>query len=176
LTSTGLREEGKGTAVIKLCVGDETNLGIVLAGSGLDKEGAVACIAGLAPESIALRSDALEPGDIILCVNGTPTAGLNRTELISLLEPRSRSIVQLEIEYELPAPLQNLTPSIAKCSRLVIERTSASVGSFGFTLRGGVCAEFGLCRPLTVTQVRPGSAADSVQGWQTEGRRSHPGN
>ena len=32
--------------------------------------------------------------------------------------------------------------------------------SFGFTLRGGTCDDAMKSRPLTVTQIRPGSSAD----------------
>ena len=44
-----------------------------------------------------------------------------------------------------------------KCIDINLERDG---DSFGFTLRGGISCESAKSRPLTVTQIRPGGAAD----------------
>ena len=54
--------------------------------------------------------------------------------------------------------VQNLTPTVGKCSRMSIRRDGGS--SFGFVLRGGVNSDLSVCRPLVVTHIRAGSAAD----------------
>ena len=55
--------------------------------------------------------------------------------------------------------VQNLTPTVAKCSRVAICRDD-NTSSFGFILRGGVNSDLSVCRPLVVTHIRSGSAAD----------------
>ena len=65
--------------------------------------------------------------------------------------------------------MQNLTPTVAKCSRIAVGRrdpddhggaSCCSSSSFGFVLRGGVSSDLSVCRPLAVTHIRSGSAAD----------------
>jgi len=50
------------------------------------------------------RSDTIEPGDVILSVNGTATAGLLHSDVIALLSVQPHSTVQLEIKYCQPEP------------------------------------------------------------------------
>jgi len=61
--------------------------------------------------------------------------------------------------YVLHSTVQNLTPTVARCSRVAICRDD-STSSFGFILRGGVNSDLSICRPLMVTHIRSGSAAD----------------
>ena len=57
--------------------------------------------------------------------------------------------------------VQNLTPTVAKCSRLVVHRdTDSGCSLFGFVLRGGISSDLSICRPLVVSHIRAGSPAD----------------
>jgi len=56
--------------------------------------------------------------------------------------------------------VQNLTSTVAKCSRIAIPRNNGGGCSFGFVLRGGVSSDLSVCRPLVVSHIRSGSAAD----------------
>jgi len=46
------------------------------------------------------------------------------------------------------------------CKRLEVMLVRDAGGTFGMTLRGGASGDPGKCRPLTVTQIRPGGPAD----------------
>jgi len=46
------------------------------------------------------------------------------------------------------------------CKRLEVTLVRDAGGTFGMTLRGGASVDPGKCRPLTVTQMRPGGPAD----------------
>ena len=50
------------------------------------------------------RGDILEPGDQILSINGSNVTHLKHEEVIALLKPLPHSVVEIEIEYELPEP------------------------------------------------------------------------
>ena len=50
------------------------------------------------------RSDVLEPEDVILSIDGTPTSGLRQEQVAGLLRAQPGSVVEIEIEYEMPQP------------------------------------------------------------------------
>ena len=50
------------------------------------------------------RSDVLEIEDVILSIDGTSTAGLRQEQVAGLLRAQPGSVVEIEIEYEMPEP------------------------------------------------------------------------
>jgi len=50
------------------------------------------------------RSDTIEPGDVILSVNGTATSGLRQSDIAALLSVQPHTTVLLEIKYGQPEP------------------------------------------------------------------------
>jgi C-terminal processing protease CtpA/Prc len=71
---------------------------------GMGVEGGVDCsrpahISHLRPGGVAEKSLALQVGDRILSINGTPTEPLMQSEIASLLE-NAGTVVNLEIAYE----------------------------------------------------------------------------
>lgn len=54
--------------------------------------------------AVVCRSDVLEPDDQILSINGTSVDGLRQEEVANLLKVQPESVVEIEIEYELPEP------------------------------------------------------------------------
>ncbi|KAK2139759.1 hypothetical protein NP493_6218g00000 [Ridgeia piscesae] len=102
------------------------------------------------------RSDALEVGDYIVSVNGIRTALLRHEEIVNLLKNAGGSVI-LEVEYELPDPPQESASVLHKRIEVQVEKEGQT---YGFTLRGGLSTDSAKCRPLTVTQIRPGSSAD----------------
>ena len=72
---------------------------------------------------------------------------------MKLYEPISND----DISCLLSPAAQNTFSVLCKCIEVSLEKDG---GSYGFTLRGGVQTEPSKCRPLTVTQIRPGGAAD----------------
>ena len=136
-------------------------------------------IEALRPGGVGARSRALQEGDQILAINGTPTDHLTDQEAIALLQ-NVGTVINLEIAFEAPSdgesPLPNLTVitlhitpihlsslSMHVCSE-VEKLASKSViicfqkegkNSFGFTIRGGRTEN----RPVSVAHVRQGSLA-----------------
>ncbi|XP_013397245.1 glutamate receptor-interacting protein 1-like isoform X3 [Lingula anatina] len=148
-------DDRKGTCFVELFKKEGCSLGLTVSG-GVDK-GDIPRISNLRPGSIAHRSDQLEVGDLIISVNGIRTATLAHNEIINLLKNAGDRVV-LEVEYELPdyAPQNSFTVQ----TKVVEVKLEMDDNSFGFTLRGGICSERIKCRPLTVTHIRPGGAAD----------------
>ncbi|KAG1676716.1 Glutamate receptor-interacting protein 1 [Nymphon striatum] len=155
LTDSHVSEEKRGASIVELLKKDGSTLGIIFAG-GSDK-GTRPRITNLRAGSIAHRSDALCIGDYIVAVNGIRTRSLKHEEIVNLLKNAEEEVI-LEVEYEIP---DKLTESImCVCPKAVQIRLQKENGSFGFTVRGGVCDEKLKTRPLIITNVRPGGSAD----------------
>lgn len=149
------QNETRGTTLVDLRKIEGSGLGLILAG-GADKH-LRPHISNLRPGGVAHRSDLLQIGDVLLSVNGIKTSCMKHDEIVNLLK-NADECVRLEVEYELP----ELVPADAfsVCCKQHVITLEPEVGSFGFTLRGGACQNRLKSRPLTVTQIRPGAAAD----------------
>ncbi|CAG9126851.1 unnamed protein product [Plutella xylostella] len=130
--------------------------------------GAVPSIAGFAPNSAALNSDLLAPGDRICSVNGISTARLSNQDVLRLLD-NVEERAELELEYYMPNyASQNSLYITTKLAEVPVEKIG---GSLGITIRGGLPENSGASAdlvlnsrsldalPLVVTHVRPGGAA-----------------
>nr|XP_015930037.1 glutamate receptor-interacting protein 1 isoform X2 [Parasteatoda tepidariorum] len=152
--SSFISEDKKGTSFVELEKKEGMTLGLIISG-GIDKNSKPK-IANLRPGSIAHRSDGLAVGDHIISVNGIRTCKLKHEEIVNLLK-NAGSKVTLEIEYEIPSPIDSAIPSTSKVIQVKLEKEKES---FGFTLRGGINNVPGKSRPLTITHVRFGGPAD----------------
>ncbi|WAR26106.1 GRIP1-like protein [Mya arenaria] len=150
-----VRDDSRTTTLVDLRKLEGCGLGLIIAG-GLDKH-VRPHISNLRPGGIAHRSDLLQVGDILLSVNGIKTSAMKHEEIINLLKNAEEN-VRLEIEYELPELVPTDVFSVGCKQHTVVLDTDSH--SFGVTLRGGSCQNRIKTRPLTVTQVRPGGAAD----------------
>ncbi|XP_035221591.1 glutamate receptor-interacting protein 2-like isoform X2 [Stegodyphus dumicola] len=153
--SSILSDDKKGISIIELEKKEGSTLGLIISG-GIDKN----CrpkISSLRPGSIAHRSDALAVGDYIISVNGIRTSKLKHEEIVNLLKNAGNKVT-LEIEYEIPA--SSSEASFCKTSKVIQVKLEKEKDSFGFTLRGGACADRLKSRPLTITHVRFGGSAD----------------
>ncbi|XP_065830326.1 glutamate receptor-interacting protein 1-like isoform X2 [Oscarella lobularis] len=140
----------KEVAYVELLKQTGQSLGLILAG-GADK-GQPLRVGGLRPNGIANQSESLQVGDRILAVNGKSTDALTHDDVIQLVK-NAEEIVNLEIEYD--APLDGPSPDDGVTTKTVLICLKKEGSTFGFTISGGV--EKG--RPLTVSYVRPGTAA-----------------
>lgn len=153
--SDELHIDNRGTTIVDLHKKPGCGLGLIIAG-GVDKH-VRPHITNLRPGSIAHRSDLLQVGDTLLSVNGIKTSAMKHDEIINLLKNADEN-VRLEIEYTLP-DLGPMDVFSVHCQQHTIS-LDTDASSFGFTLRGGMCHSRMKCRPLTVTQIRPGGSAD----------------
>ena len=110
----------------------------------------------LKPGGIAHRSDSLQVGDYILAVNGIRTTMLQHDQVINVLKNAGEKVI-LEIEYQLPKVPSSVPNVESKRIEIILEKDGESLG---FILRGGLTQESMKSRPLTITHIRPGSAAD----------------
>uniref|UniRef100_A0AC35U8D4 Glutamate receptor-interacting protein 2 n=1 Tax=Rhabditophanes sp. KR3021 TaxID=114890 RepID=A0AC35U8D4_9BILA len=114
-------------------------------------------ISYLRPGFVAFRSDQIRVGERLTSVNGREVSNLTHSEILTLLRTCGDT-VNLELEYDLndkcfDRNLQNMN----KCTDIVLDKES---GSFGLTLRGGAYGpDESKNRPITVTNIRPGSPA-----------------
>lgn len=149
-----ISEEKRGTSIVELMKEGHT-LGLIISG-GADK-GCHPHISNLRPGSIAHRCDALAVGDFIVSINGIRTNKLKHDEIVNLLKNAEEKVI-LEVEYEIPTSYTESSPCV--CPKVIQIKLEKETGSFGFTLRGGACADRLKSRPLTITNVRFGGPAD----------------
>ncbi|XP_074644562.1 glutamate receptor-interacting protein 1-like isoform X2 [Tubulanus polymorphus] len=147
-------DENKGIAVVELVKKEGCGLGLTLTG-GVDK-GDRPKITAIRPGGLAHRSDVVQGGDVIVSVNGIRTSNLRHEEVINLLKNVEERVL-LELEYVLPDMPTNSRNVMSKTVEVLLEKDGLT---FGFTIRGGDNNDKSKSRPLTVTQIRPGSAAD----------------
>lgn len=123
-------------------------LGLVIAG-GADRDCPI-YIEALRPGGVGEKTEALQEGDRILAINGTPTDHLTHQEAASLLQ-NAGAVINLEIAFDGPgngAPVEGLTSKT-----VIICLHKEGNNSFGFTVRGGRTEN----RPVTVAHIRQGS-------------------
>ncbi|KAM9752265.1 glutamate receptor-interacting protein 2-like isoform 2-T2 [Menidia menidia] len=149
-----LSEEYRGVTTVDLMKREGSSLGLTISG-GSDKDGKPR-VSNLRPGGLAARSDQLNVGDYIKSVNGINLSKLRHDEIISLLKNIGERVV-LEVEYELPAFVQNPSGVITKTIEVCLHKEG---NSFGFVMRGGFHEDWRRSRPLVVTCVRPGGPAD----------------
>ncbi|CAG6021587.1 unnamed protein product [Menidia menidia] len=147
-------EEYRGVTTVDLMKREGSSLGLTISG-GSDKDGKPR-VSNLRPGGLAARSDQLNVGDYIKSVNGINLSKLRHDEIISLLKNIGERVV-LEVEYELPAFVQNPSGVITKTIEVCLHKEG---NSFGFVMRGGFHEDWRRSRPLVVTCVRPGGPAD----------------
>ncbi|XP_052267303.1 glutamate receptor-interacting protein 1-like isoform X2 [Dreissena polymorpha] len=150
-----VHDDLRSTTLVDLRKLEGCGLGLIIAG-GIDKH-VRPHISNLRPGGLAHRSDLLQVGDILVSVNGIKTSSLRHEEIINLLK-HAGDVVRLEIEYEIPELVPDDAFSVC-CKQHTITLDTDSP-SYGFILRGGSCQLRHKSRPLTVTQIRPGGAAD----------------
>ncbi|XP_067931317.1 glutamate receptor-interacting protein 1-like [Watersipora subatra] len=104
-----------------------------------------------------MRCDCLQLGDYITVINGIHTEKLKHDELVTLIK-NTGSLIHIQVEFALPprAPQSAFT---VKCKKTCVSLTKDDE-SIGLVIRGGVHAVSNKSRPLTVTYVRAGGAAD----------------
>ncbi|XP_063737685.1 glutamate receptor-interacting protein 2-like isoform X2 [Eleginops maclovinus] len=147
-------EECRGVTTVDLMKREGSSLGLTISG-GSDKDGKPR-VSNLRPGGLAARSDQLNVGDYIKSVNGINLSKLRHDEIISLLKNIGERVV-LEVEYELPPFVQNLSGVSTKTIEVCLHKEG---NSFGFVMRGGFHEDWRRSRPLVVTYVRPAGPAD----------------
>ena len=141
--------------MVELSRSNGSQFGLTIAG-GTDKDSRPR-ICDLKPGSIAHRSDELQIGDMIMSINGIKTQGLKHEEIIDLIKNAGDALC-LEFEYNLPPwPIH---PHHAVRSQTVHIQLEKENNSYGFTIRGGSYEDKLKARPLIVTNIRAGGAAD----------------
>ncbi|XP_056430190.1 glutamate receptor-interacting protein 1 isoform X12 [Hyla sarda] len=131
-----------------------TTLGLTVSG-GIDKDGKPR-VSNLRQGGIAARSDQLNVGDYIKCVNGINLTKFRHDEIISLLKNVGERVV-LEVEYELPPVSIQGSGVIFRTVEVTLHKEG---NTFGFVIRGGAHEDRNKSRPVVITCVRPGGPAD----------------
>ncbi|XP_072002755.1 glutamate receptor-interacting protein 1 isoform X10 [Engystomops pustulosus] len=131
-----------------------TTLGLTVSG-GIDKDGKPR-VSNLRQGGIAARSDQLNVGDYIKCVNGINLTKFRHDEIISLLKNVGERVV-LEVEYELPPVSIQGSGMIFRTVEVTLHKEG---NTFGFVIRGGAHEDRNKSRPIVITCVRPGGPAD----------------
>ncbi|XP_056430182.1 glutamate receptor-interacting protein 1 isoform X8 [Hyla sarda] len=147
-------EEFKGSTIVELMKKEGTTLGLTVSG-GIDKDGKPR-VSNLRQGGIAARSDQLNVGDYIKCVNGINLTKFRHDEIISLLKNVGERVV-LEVEYELPPVSIQGSGVIFRTVEVTLHKEG---NTFGFVIRGGAHEDRNKSRPVVITCVRPGGPAD----------------
>ncbi|XP_040199996.1 glutamate receptor-interacting protein 1 isoform X14 [Rana temporaria] len=149
-----ITEEFKGSTIVELMKKEGTTLGLTVSG-GIDKDGKPR-VSNLRQGGIAARSDQLNVGDYIKCVNGINLTKFRHDEIISLLKNVGERVV-LEVEYELPPVSIQGSGVIFRTVEVTLHKEG---NTFGFVIRGGAHEDRNKSRPVVITCVRPGGPAD----------------
>ncbi|XP_075065576.1 glutamate receptor-interacting protein 1 isoform X10 [Mixophyes fleayi] len=149
-----ITEEFKGSTIVELMKKEGTTLGLTVSG-GIDKDGKPR-VSNLRQGGIAARSDQLNVGDYIKCVNGINLTKFRHDEIISLLKNVGERVV-LEVEYELPPVSIQGSGVIFRTVEVTLHKEG---NTFGFVIRGGANEDRNKSRPVVITCVRPGGPAD----------------
>ncbi|XP_072002748.1 glutamate receptor-interacting protein 1 isoform X4 [Engystomops pustulosus] len=149
-----ITEEFKGSTIVELMKKEGTTLGLTVSG-GIDKDGKPR-VSNLRQGGIAARSDQLNVGDYIKCVNGINLTKFRHDEIISLLKNVGERVV-LEVEYELPPVSIQGSGMIFRTVEVTLHKEG---NTFGFVIRGGAHEDRNKSRPIVITCVRPGGPAD----------------
>ncbi|KAM3925346.1 glutamate receptor-interacting protein 1 isoform 7-T7 [Leptodactylus fuscus] len=149
-----ITEEFKGSTIVELMKKEGTTLGLTVSG-GIDKDGKPR-VSNLRQGGIAARSDQLNVGDYIKCVNGINLTKFRHDEIISLLKNVGERVV-LEVEYELPPVSIQGSGVIFRTVEVTLHKEG---NTFGFVIRGGAHEDRNKSRPIVITCVRPGGPAD----------------
>ncbi|KAM9313147.1 glutamate receptor-interacting protein 1 [Gastrophryne carolinensis] len=149
-----ITEEFKGSTIVELMKKEGTTLGLTVSG-GIDKDGKPR-VSNLRQGGIAARSDQLNVGDYIKCVNGINLTKFRHDEIISLLKNVGERVV-LEVEYELPPVSVQGSGVIFRTVEVTLHKEG---NTFGFVIRGGAHEDRNKSRPVVITCVRPGGPAD----------------
>ncbi|XP_072257414.1 glutamate receptor-interacting protein 1 isoform X3 [Pyxicephalus adspersus] len=149
-----ITDEFKGSTIVELMKKEGTTLGLTVSG-GIDKDGKPR-VSNLRQGGIAARSDQLNVGDYIKCVNGINLTKFRHDEIISLLKNVGERVV-LEVEYELPPVSVQGSGVIFRTVEVTLHKEG---NTFGFVIRGGAHEDRNKSRPVVITCVRPGGPAD----------------
>ncbi|XP_075713028.1 glutamate receptor-interacting protein 1 isoform X7 [Rhinoderma darwinii] len=149
-----ITEEFKGSTIVELMKKEGTTLGLTVSG-GIDKDGKPR-VSNLRQGGIAARSDQLNVGDYIKCVNGINLTKFRHDEIISLLKNVGERVV-LEVEYELPPVSIQGSGVIFRTVEVTLHKEG---NTFGFVIRGGAHEDRNKSRPVVISCVRPGGPAD----------------
>ncbi|XP_059904650.1 glutamate receptor-interacting protein 1 isoform X8 [Gadus macrocephalus] len=147
-------EEFRGCSLVELVKKEGSTLGLTVSG-GIDKDGKPR-VSNLRQGGTAARSDQLVVGDYIRSVNGINLNKFRHDDIISLLKNVGERVV-LEVEYELPTLAIQGAGVLFKTLEVTLHKEG---NTFGFVTRGGAHEDRNKSRPIVITTLRPGGAAD----------------